>query len=246
MKKSTTLFPLSFALLFSASSVFAWASSNFEDETGALISSSITVEPVLVEEEKFDPRDKNHDGKVSIGARIHYFFDRDKDGDVDFDDFTHAVKELWGKVKGIFDTNGDGKVEFDEIISGTQSALEHLDSLAGRVLALSGGIQKSGYFELIPEQVKGPLTNLFDIVDKAAEQTQAGVNIGGGYVDQIKSALDELKPQISNLLKGGASVEDMGQAKKDIFAYLEMIKGWYNTGDNAKLVTSIEKKLAKA
>ncbi len=244
MKKSTTLFPLSFALLFSASSVFASALST-EDETGAPTSSSITVEPLLVEE-KFDPRDTNHDGKVSIGEKVRDFFDRDKDGDIDFDDFTHAVKELWGKVKGIFDTNGDGKVEFDEIISGTQSALEHLDSLAGRVLALSGGIQESGYFELIPEKVKGPLTNLFAIVDEAAEKTQAGVNIGGGYVDQIESALGKLKPQISSLLKGDLSSEEMGQAKKDIFAYLEMIKGWYNTGDNAKLVTSIEKKLAKA
>lgn len=268
MKQSTTLLPLSLALLFSTGSVFASASSDVlgeEDGTGIpkvtveaasdteSIASTVILHSdvgsssgILEEEEKFDPRDKNKDGKVSFGEKVHYFFDRDGDGDLDFNDVKHAAKELWGKVKGIFDVDGDGQVEFDEILAGTQKALEHLESLSGRVIELSGGIQGSSYFELIPENVRGPLTNLFAVVDEAAKKTQAGVNIGGDYVGKIEGALETLKPKISGLLKGEASAEEMGQAKKDIFAYLEMIKGWYNTGDNAKLVTSIEKKLAKA
>jgi len=201
---------------------------------------------VLAEEEKFDPRDRNHDGKVSFGEKVHYFFDRDKDGDVDFEDFKRAAKELLAKVKGIFDVNGNGELEFNEIIAGTQSALEHLNSLAVRIIDLSGSIQGSEYFSLIPQDVREPLTNLFAVVDEAAKKTQAGVNIGGTYVDDIENALEKLKGHMSHLLKGEATPEQMAQAKKDIFAYLEMIKGWYNTGDNTKLITSIEKKLSKA
>ena len=256
MKQSTTLLPLSLALLFSTSSAFSSATSELLAEEDTKIA-TVVVQPisddigsasasVLAEEEKFDPRDKNHDGKVSFGEKVHYFLDRDKDGDIEFDDVTHAAGEFFKKVKAIFDTDGDGQVEFDEIISGTQNALKHLGSLAGRVLELSGGIKDSSYFALIPENVKGPLSNLLAIVDEAAAKTQDGVNIGGGYVSKIEDALGKLKPQISGLFKGEASAEEMGEAKKDIFAYLEMIKGWYNTGDNTKLITSIEKRLAKA
>lgn len=268
MKQSTTLFPLSLALLLSTSPAFSSDSSGLLEEeidpTG--VAPTVVIQPVSIDpidstisnessstvsvptaaEEVFDPRDTNHDGIVSIGEKVKGFFDRDGDGDIDLDDLKHAAKELLAKVKGIFDVDGDGQVEFDEILAGTQKALEHLDSLAGRVIELSGGIQGSNYFELIPENVRGPLTNLFAVVDEAAKKTQKGLNIGGDYVGKIEEALKGLKPNISNILKGDAPVEEVAQAKKDIFAYLEMIKGWYNTGENAKLITSIEKKLSKA
>ncbi len=244
MKKSTTLLPLSLVLLFGTSHAFASDSSVLADDEGS--SSAGTSTPTAVE---FDPRDRNKDGKVSLGEKVFDALDCNDDGKLNLKDIAHLPGHLLGKLKGIFDANGDGELEFAEIILGTQEALVRLDTLTGRVLLLSDTIQKSTYFSLIPENVQGSLTALFALVDKAAQDTKDGLNIGQSYVKNIEGALTDLKPLVADLFKGlGDKVtsEEKLQLKKDVFAYLEMVKGWDSTGDNTKLVTSVEKRLAKA
>jgi len=197
---------------------------------------------VFANELKFDPVDKNHDGKFNFVQTFDYFLARY--GFLDFDNIMYA-ENLWGKVKRIFDVGVYGQVELIEIVIDTQSALENGDTLAARAIEISGRIQENYYLGLIPENLTETLDNLFFIVNEAAMKAHVGVNIGSDYVHKIEDALEKLKDKISGLLEGGTSPKKMRQTKKDIFCYLEIVKGWYNTGYNSKLITSIERKLAK-
>ncbi len=184
------------------------------------------------------------DVKAFFKKRLKHL-DFDGDGDFDVDDIIAGAKSLWKNVKGIFDADNNGTVEFDEILIGTNNAIGIINDLVDRISNISGTIKGSPYFDSIPDSVKGPLTNLLALVDEAAGKTKGGLNIGGKYVSKIEDALKALNSQIKTLTSGDLSATDFIKARKDIFAYLEMVKGWYNTGDNASLITKIERRLAK-
>lgn len=193
--------------------------------------------------------DFNGDGKVNLEdlkGWLRSSLDRDGDGDVDIDDLVVGFMGLWKQVHKIFDVNGDGHIEFDEIVVGTHNALKTLGGLVDRVKALSGQIRGSAYLSLLPEDVRHALNSVLGLVDEAADKTGQGLHIGEKYYAKIEDALEALKKQIKHLKDGTMTLEQFIQARKDLFAFLEMIKGWNATGNNATLVNDLEKALADA
>ena len=194
------------------------------------------------DETVYDPRDTNHDGHVSLGEKWKHHFDADGDGHVSIGEFFGG---LWKGVKGLFmslDTDGDGYVEFEEISHATHEALETFGGTVARILSVSETIR--GAIDFVPENVRGPLVALLDLVDDVAGHAEEGVKTAKSVRKQVTAALKDLRDQLDGLLDGDATPEEISGVMKSVYAYLEMIKGTKITGKNKNLTTSLEKHLA--
>ncbi len=190
----------------------------------------------------YDPRDTNHDGNVSLGERWRHHFDADGDGKVAVGEFFGG---LWKSVRKLFmslDSDGDGRVEFEEIAHATHEALDTFEGTVDRIQSLS--LKVRALLDMVPENVRTPLTTLLDLVDDIAGHAEKGVDTAKGVHKQVRVALKDLRDQLDSLLDGKVTPQEMNTVLKTVFEYLEMIKGTKITGDNENLVKSLEKKLA--
>ena len=201
--------------------------------------------------EKSEFGDVNGDGKRDFSDLLAIakivatkIFDFNNNKELDIEDLTIGITKLFNAASHIF-AGATGKEEFGETLVANHTALDTNVGTSDRILSLGSVIVDSSYFAGIPENLKGPLTALLGSTGQAATETKGGKNIGGTYTASIKAALDGINKNIKHLTEGGMSAEETTQSRKDIFAYLEMVKGWYSTGDNAELVSKIEKKLNK-
>ena len=214
-----------------------------DNDDGAAASSST----LSAEDQKYD---KDGDGKLGLGEKLTKFVDGlgDGDGDADLDDVKAFFSNLLNRIPGagIFDQNEDGKIEFNEIRASTEKALESFQGISNRLQEITDQINASGILEKLPESLRDPLTSLISAVNGAAEKVAGGTNIGDTLEEEVDKPLEGVKKNIKDLSKVETNEAEKKAFKKGLFSYLEMVKRWDRTGNNAKKVNKIEERLVKA
>ena len=173
--------------------------------------------------------DVNDDGKVNWKDLMHYgkkHLDINKDDKIDASDFVAGAKILFGRVHKHFDQDGDGTVTADEIVKTANDALGVLRNISGKIIALSGTMISNSYFQNMDGDLMNSLLGLIKTVNKAAVTVNGSTHTVSKYVGTIGKSLTDVKKNIGNLMDGDISATDIATAQKDIFTYLDMVKGW--------------------